>query len=269
MASSRAPEAHDDSPRPAAPSTGTIKSADRVLAIFDLLADKGTVRFVDVVSTLGLPRSSAHGLLATMTARNYLEFDESTRQYTLGLRAWQLGQSYAGHGDLEVHARPLMDELARTSGETVQLARLDGIFNVYIAIAESPQPMKLVSHVGSRLHAHATGVGKALLAGLDPEEARRRLSAQELPRLTEHTITDVDTLLEALARVRRDGHAEDDEEYVEGCRCLAVPIRDRRGSTVAGLSLSMPTFRCDDERAEAQLRLLRQTADGIQRLLQR
>ncbi|WP_255951867.1 IclR family transcriptional regulator [Streptomyces odontomachi] len=250
-------------------SGATIKSADRVLAIFDLLAEKGTVRFVDVVNALGLPRSSAHGLLATMTARNYLEFDEASRHYALGLRAWQLGQSYAGHGDLEARARPLMDELAKTSGETVQLARLDGIFNVYVAIAESPQPMQLVSHVGSRLHAHATGVGKVLLAALDPAEARRRLAAQPLPRLTERTVTDVDTLMDVLAQVRASGYAQDHEEYVAGCHCVAVPVRDRQGGTLAALSLSTPTFRCDEQRAAEQLQLLRALVDRLERLLGR
>ncbi|WP_314175340.1 IclR family transcriptional regulator [Streptomyces winkii] len=246
--------------------TNAVKSADRVLAILDLVADRGPVRFTDVTSGLGLPRSSAHGLLATLAARNYLEFDEETRRYGLGLSAWRLSQAYSGHGDLERHARPLMEELATESGETVQLARLDGIHNVYIAIAHSPRPMKLVSHVGSRLHAHATGVGKMLLAGLSPEEARRRLSAQELPRLTDRTVTDVDELMDVLEKVREAGFAEDHEEYVEGCRCVAVPVRARDGETVAAMSVSMPAFRCDDDRARAHLRLLRATAARLQRL---
>lgn len=246
--------------------TSAVKSADRVLAILDLVADRGPVRFTDVTSVLNLPRSSAHGLLATLTARGYLEFDEETRRYGLGLSAWRLSRAYSGHGDLERHARPLMEELAARSGETVQLARLEGVHNVYIAIAHSPRPMKLVSHVGSRLHAHATGVGKTLLAALSPGEARRRLTAEELPRLTDRTVTDVDELMDVLAKVRAAGYAEDHEEYVEGCRCLAVPVRGRDGETVAAMSVSMPAFRCDDERARAHLELLRATAARLERL---
>jgi DNA-binding IclR family transcriptional regulator len=248
------------------PQTQTVKSADRVLAILDLVADRGPVRFTEVTAELGLPRSSAHGLLATLAARDYLEFDEETRRYGLGLSAWRLSQAYSGHSDLEHHARPLMEELAAESGETVQLARLEGIHNVYVAIAHSPRPMQLVSHVGSRLHAHATGVGKMLLAGLPPEEARRRLTAHELPRLTEHTLVDVDELMDRLAHVREAGYAEDREEYVEGCRCVAVPVTGRDGRTVAAMSVSMPAFRCDDERAAAHLALLRRTAEKLQRL---
>ncbi|HWM39027.1 MAG TPA: IclR family transcriptional regulator [Streptomyces sp.] len=248
------------------PQTSAVKSADRVLAILDLVADRGPVRFTDVTAELGLPRSSAHGLLATLAARGYLEFDEETKRYGLGLSAWRLSRAYSGHSDLERHARPLMEELAAESGETVQLARLEGIHNVYVAIAHSPRPMKLVSHVGSRLHAHATGVGKMLLAGLAPEEARRRLSAQELPRLTDRTVTDVDELMDVLETVRKAGHAEDREEYVEGCRCVAVPVLGRGGTAVAAMSVSMPAFRCDDERARAHLALLRSTAQRLQRL---
>ncbi|OEU87326.1 hypothetical protein DB35_28255 [Streptomyces abyssalis] len=246
--------------------TSAVKSADRVLAILDLVADRGPVRFTDVTAELGLPRSSAHGLLATLAARGYLELDEETRRYGLGLSAWRLSQAYSGHGDLERHARPLMEELAAESGETVQLARLEGIHNVYVAIAHSPRPMKLVSHVGSRLHAHATGVGKMLLAGLSPAEARRRLSAEELPRLTDRTVTDVDALMDVLEKVREDGYAEDREEYVEGCRCVAVPVHGPGGTAVAAMSVSMPAFRCDDEQARAHLKLLRATAGRLQRL---
>lgn len=246
--------------------SGAVKSADRVLSILDLVAEHGSIRFTDVTERLQLPRSSAHGLLATLTARGYLELDEQTRRYGLGLRAWSLGQAYSGHGDLVRHARPLMDELAGETQETVQLARLDGVYNVYIAIADSPRPMKLVSRIGSRLHAHATGVGKVLLAGLTPQEAGRRLAAEELPRLTEHTVTDPEELRAVLERVRERGYAEDREEYVEGCRCVAVPVRGRSGAVIAAMSVSMPAFRCDDERARTTLGLLRDTADRLERL---
>ncbi|MEV0694613.1 IclR family transcriptional regulator [Streptomyces sp. NPDC050388] len=244
-----------------------MKSADRVLGILDLVADRGSVRFTDVVDELQLPRSSAHGLLATLVSRGYLDFDEADKRYGLGLRAWLLGQAYSGHGTLEMHARPLMEELAAQCEETVQLARLDGIHNVYIGIAESPRPMKLVSRVGSRLHAHATGIGKVLLSGLAPEEARRRLSAQELPRLTDHTVVDVDDLMSLIDAVRQAGYAEDLEEYVEGCRCVAVPVHGRGGAVVAAMSVSMPTFRCDDERARAHLAMLRATVARLERLV--
>ena len=122
--------------------------------------------------------------------RGFIELDPSTRLFRLGFRLWEVAQSYAMTDDLVSLAQPLMDQLTTTTTETVQLARLEGLDNVYLAISESPHPMKLVSSVGKRLPAHATGLGKALLAGLDDDELARRLSGVTLARFTERTITD-------------------------------------------------------------------------------
>jgi DNA-binding IclR family transcriptional regulator len=249
--------------------TGTerasVKSADRALAVLDFVGDRGSVRFAELVSDLGLPRSSAHGLVQTLVARGWLEHDPESRRYSLGLRAWQLGQRYVGHRDLAAVAKPVMDELALELGETVQMARLDGVENVYISISEAPRPMRLASSVGMRLHAHGTGIGKALLSQLEPEEARRRLTTVVLPSFTERTLTDVDALMEVLAQARADGYAEDNEEYLPGCRCVAVPLHlDGPDHTlVAAISVTAPVFRCGPEWPEPQLRLL---AEGAARI---
>lgn len=234
-----------------------VKSADRVLTVLDLLAARGPSTFSAIVAALGLPNSSAHNLLQTMVRRDYLEFDPDARTYALGLRLWQVAQAYGGNRDLVTEARPLMQAIADVTGETVQLARLDGIENVYLAIAESPHPMKLVSAVGSRLYANATGLGKALLSDLSDGEVRRRLAGVDLPAFTPNTITDVDRLLVALAEVRERGYATDDEEYVIGCRCIAMPIRGASGGVIAAMSVSIPTPRYSQaiaDRARTALR---------------
>jgi DNA-binding IclR family transcriptional regulator len=243
---------------------GSVKSAERALAVLDLVGERGTVRFAELVSDLGLPRSSAHGLVQTLVSGGWLEHDPASRRYALGLRAWQLGQRYRGHDDLETVAAPVMDGLARELGETVQLARLDGVENVYVAISEAPRPMRLASSVGMRLHAHGTGIGKALLSQLAPDEARRRLSAVALPRFTENTVTDVDALLAVLDRVRRTGFAEDHEEYLPGCRCVAVPLPlDASCALVAALSVTAPVFRCGDDWPRRPYEALRAGAERI------
>lgn len=235
-----------------------MKSAERALAILDFVGERRTVRFSDLVSELGLPRSSAHALLQTLTAEGWLDHDESGRRYSLGLRAWQLGQRYVGHRDLARIAAPVMTALTEELGETIQLARLDGVENVYIAISEGPRPMRLASSVGMRLHAHGTGIGKALLAQLDPQEARRRLSSVLLPRFTDRTVTDVDELMALLDRVRADGYALDDEEYLSGCCCVAVPLHlpPGDGGLVAAISVTAPILRRGAEWPEHPLRAL-------------
>lgn len=220
-----------------------VKSADRALVILELLS-RGRHRLSDIAEILHLPLSSVHGLLGTLVHRGFAEFDQTTRTYGLGLTAWTVGQGYTGHRDIVGLALPLMEQLAQQTGETVQLSRLDGIENVYIAIAESPQPMKLVSAVGMRLPAHAVGLGKALLAGLDDDELARRYQDVELERFTENTVSEFTELFAEIQRARELGYAADDEEYIVGCRCVAMPVRDHSGQVVAAMSVSAPTPRC-------------------------
>ena len=252
---------------PAGPSQ--VKSADRALAIMDLVAARGSVRFNELVAALGMPRSSLHGLLHTLTSRGWIDLDEDSRRYSVGLRAWQVGQAYAGHGALLNVAKPVMDAMSKELSETVQLARLDGIENVYIAMSEAPQPMRLVTTVGMRLHAHATGIGKALLAQLPPDESAERLRAVALPRFTEFTIIEPDLLDAALDDVRAQGYARDDEEVIIGCRCVAVPLFDDGKGLVTALSVTAPTFRCGPDWPDRPLRRLLSAAAEIRARLDR
>jgi len=237
------PESERDGP---AVSGGLVKSADRVLQIFELIAAQGPLTFSEVVVALGLPASSTHNLLKTLEHRRYLVLHADDRRYDLGLRLWEVAQRYAANDDLPRLAQPIMDRVVGLTGETVQLARLDGIENVYLAISESPQPMKLVSSVGKRLYAHATGLGKVLLAGLDEREVRRRLERVDLPSFTENTVVDHDAIVLNLREVRAQGYATDNEEYVIGCRCVAMPVRNVSGAVVAAMSVSIPTPRYND-----------------------
>jgi len=244
-----------------------VKSADRVLMVLDMLASSGPSTFSEITAALELPNSSAHNLLQTMVRRDYLEFEPGARRFRLGLRLWQVAQAYLGNGDVVAVARPIMDQLMGLTQETVQLARLDGVENTYLAIAESPHPMKLVSEVGSRLYAHATGVGKVLLAALDPRDAESRLRSVELPRFTRNTVTDVPRLMDMLRTIREQGYGEDQEEYVIGCRCIAMPVCDSAGSVVAAMSVSIPTPRYDQEVAAQVHRGLRDSVNELSRRL--
>jgi DNA-binding IclR family transcriptional regulator len=225
-----------------------VKSADRVMAVLDLVAERGALPFSEIAGALGLPKSSAHALLRTMAGRGYLAVDPE-RRYALGARIWELAQAVPRVEDLRTLMKPLMDEVVRRTGETVQLATLDGLSAVYLALSESPHPVKLTSRAGVRLPAHTSAIGKALLAELDPREAARRLQGAELARLTDRTIVSVPKLLAELERTRERGYAVDSEEFAIGLRCIGVPIRDLDGEAVAAISVSMPTPRYSREAA--------------------
>lgn len=220
-----------------------VKSAERVLRIFELLTEQPQgVTLGDVTERLGYPKSSAFALLTTMAARGFLDHDPSSRRYRAGIRLWQAGQAFQTVPALEQVAVPFLEQLRDRLNETAQLAVLDGIENVYIAKVDSRQPLRLESRVGARLPAYATGIGKALLSGLSDGEICARFDGVEMVAYTEQTITGVDALLEAVAEVRRRGWATDASEYTPGVFCIAAPVSDRDG-VVAAISVSLPEVR--------------------------
>ncbi|MEJ3746722.1 IclR family transcriptional regulator [Actinomycetes bacterium KLBMP 9797] len=246
----------------------TVKSAQRVLAILELLTARETpLTFTDIAGATGYPRSSLHSLLATLVECGWAELDPDTRRYALGIRAWQAGNAYGRAVSLAERARPYLEKVRDALGETVQLAVRDGRHNVYVSKVDGDQLLMLASAVGRRLAAHATGVGKVLLADLPADERRALLSAQPLERFTEHTLTDLDRLEEEFARIRAHGHSVDNEEYTRGVRCVAVPVRDHTGRAVAGMSVSVPTIRFDPPRAEQARTLLTAAATAMSRAL--
>lgn len=237
-----------------------VKSAGRALEIIEHVASVEAQTFPQLVASLGLPRSSAHGLLRTLVAAGWIEMDAATKRYSLGLKAWQIGQRYDGHRLLLESGPAVMGALTEETGETVQMARLDGVENVYIAISPSPNPMRLASNVGMRLHAHATGIGKALLSTLDDEDARRRLHHVAIPRLTARTITEPEDILAVIGRGRDLGFFVDDEEFIDGCRCVAMPLTwPEETGVAAALSITMPTSRTDERWPYSMVEPLRRT----------
>ena len=159
------------------------------------------------------------------------------------MRSWEVGARYFSQHDLVAEARPIMQAVVSELNETVQLSVLDGLDNVYLAKIDCSHPVRLQSEVGKRLPAHATGLGKVLLASRDEAELRAQLQARSLPRFTTNTVTDVDALVEHLESIRAAGFALDDQEYTLGLRCVAVPIYDHRGHVIAALSASVPMMR--------------------------
>jgi DNA-binding IclR family transcriptional regulator len=220
------------------------KSAGRALDILAAisLSPQGST-FVELVETLRLPKSSLYEVIEVLVDRRYIELDEETRHYRLAIRAWEIASRYLGQHELASEAKPFMRAVVATLNETVQLAILDELDNIYLAKVDCSHPVRLQSEVGKRLAAHATGLGKMLLASLPPDELQERLVGQDLRRFTTRTITDHERLRAELDDARAAGFALDNEEYTPGLRCVAVPIFDHNGQVIAALSASIPNLR--------------------------
>lgn len=241
-----------------------VKSALRVMQILDLLAehDHG-LTLGEIAEKLRLPKSSTFGLLQTMVDYGYLSHSERSPMFTIGVRCWETGQSYIRSLDLVEVAKPYMTSARVRLEETVQLSVLDGIDNVYVAKVESQQRLALVSHVGMRLPAYATGLGKVLLADLDEADLARRLRGVELQPFTKQTLTSVQALKQELVQIRQQGYGTDNGEYTDGVFCVAVPIRDHTDQVRAAMSVSVPHARLDDD---DERRLLTVLEDEAKRL---
>lgn len=246
----------------------TVKSAQRALQILELLTQReGPMSFTDVRDALDLPRSSLHGLLTTMSDSGWLAYDDASHTYTLGIRTLEAGNAYTRSLTLPTRALPRMTAIRDQLHETVQLSVLDGRFNVYVAKVDGLQPLRLASEVGRRLPAHATGLGKAMLAFLPAEDLESRFAGVELEQFTAKTVRDLAELRDVLAKVRSVGYAADNGEYSDGVSCIAVPLRDGTGDVVAAMSVSAPTFRFDRDRRRQALALLLDASREISREL--
>ena len=244
--------------------TSKHRATARVLDILESLSgSEEGLTLTELSQALDAPKSSLFPIVHTLEERRYLRQDDGTGRYTMGPRALVLGAAFSADRGLAPITQ-VMKEMASKCQETCQLGILDQGRVLYVAREDSPQPIRLISWVGTRLPANATAVGKALLSGLTDEEVRA-LYAGGLPRLTERTITDVETLLAQLGAVRRGELAMEREESTDQLACWAVPLR-RKGAVFAALSISVPLFRCREEKIELVRRSLRAAQAEIEKL---
>ncbi|RTL67685.1 MAG: IclR family transcriptional regulator [Pseudonocardiaceae bacterium] len=197
----------------------------------------------ELARRLGLATSTVHRMLATLAAERLLDRGTTAGSYRLGLAMFDLGAAVAPRLDLHEAALPVMAVLRQTTGETVQLAVLDGLESVYVDRLESPHTVRIFSRVGTRLPATTTATGKALLAALSPAELDARLDGWHPQRPTPYSIVDVEVLRARLREIGERGWAENREESRVGVVSCAAPVRAGDGVVLAALSVAAPTAR--------------------------
>lgn len=222
------------------PVSGGVQSVDRALDILEALAAADRPLGVSEIAELtGLAQGTAHRLLRALQSRGYVRHD-ATRKYALGVAATRLSEP--AHQALLLSAQPHLKRLVALTGETANLAMLEGDSAVYVAQSPSPHMLRIFAEVGRRVPVHSTAVGKVLLAHLPVERAIALLRSAGLPQRTDQTITSLDVMLAELANVRTAGYALDDCEQESGVRCVAVPVWDGK-AVVAAMSVSGPADR--------------------------
>lgn len=195
----------------------------------------------EVARRFAIPKSSAFGILQTLTERGYVAKDPDDR-YALTLKLFGLGSALIDSLDLRRQLYSLLKELTDKTRITGHIAVLDDGYAVYVEKVEVMGALRLTTRIGKRMPLHSTSIGKALLAFQPEPEIERILAAPALPRLTARTITEASELRRELERVRAAGFASSNEENEEGIRAVAAPIFNHSGAAVAAVNLGGSTL---------------------------
>jgi len=239
-----------------APHSG-VQTVERAFGLLEVLAaEGGELTLTALAERTGLPMPTIHRLLQTLAAAGYVA-QRASRRYALGPRLIWLGEGAVRL--MSGWVRPHLQSLVDTLDETANLAMLDGDRAVYVAQVPSGHSMRMFTEVGRRVHLHSTGVGKALLSTMTPEQAALVVTRTGLPPVTEQTITDPSALLAELATVRHRGYAIDDGEQEVGVRCVAAAVPG--APAPMAISVSGPNGRMTDAALERAATVLRRTTE--------
>jgi IclR family transcriptional regulator, acetate operon repressor len=230
-------------------SGGHTQTLVRGITLLERLAESPRgLTLTDLAQGVGLSPSTTHRLLATLEREGFVRQTGDLGLWQVGLRAFVVGNAFLASRDLLARSHPYLRRLMEGSGETANLAVLDGYEAVFVDQVQCLEMMRMQTKIGSRAPLHASGVGKALLAAMDDEHIEEFLHRRGLPRITASSIATPQQLREAIQDIRRLGYAYDNEEHARGLRCLAAALYDEHADPVAAISIAGPRSRVSDDR---------------------
>jgi DNA-binding IclR family transcriptional regulator len=233
---------------PGAAPVGVISKVLRILeALQGSSAGLGLKAICDLT---GIHKSTAHRFLKHLVREGYLLRTEAGA-YLIGPRLTQLSARGNQGATLQAVARPILWELWKSTQETVNLAVLDHGSVLYVDVIESPHEFRLSSRVGTRRSLHVTALGKALAAFLPAEPRENILSTISFQPATSKTIMNLVQFRRELEKIQRQGYAVDDEEAVQGARCVSAPILNADREPIAAVSVSGPVTRVSPNQVAA------------------
>ncbi|MFS8977488.1 IclR family transcriptional regulator [Cupriavidus necator] len=237
----------------------------RLFGLLEVIAEKDQAfNLQALVEETGLPKPTLHRMLQQLEAAGLIQRNGDGRQYGTGLRLRRLAENLllnsTSHGARHMVLRRLVEEV----GESCNLTAFSGGEVLYLDRVETAAPLRFYLHPGSRVPAHCSATGKLFLAQLAPAQRQRLLGHVELERYTQNTLTDHAQLEAELERVKRDGYAMDDEEFLPGLICIGVlvPATDG-GKSNLGLALQAPVMRVTRDKALQLLPALQRAAGAL------
>ena len=229
----------------------SIQSVKRAFDVLGSLGD-GPLGVTEVADRAGLPKSTAARVLATLVGEGAVEQVPGDTSYRLGPRLITLAAGFSLARSLAAIARPMLIDLAESSGEAAGLAMPDGDLVHYIDQVDTVQPVLVRDWTGARIPLHAVSSGQVLLAFRTPAAIERYLE-RPMERFTDHTLTDADAVRERLREVRRQGCIWAMDEFELGISSIAAPIADASGEVIAAVHVHGPSYRFPEQGSKADL----------------
>ena len=243
-------------------SVRAVERALDILLCFSL--EKPTLSLTEIAEQVGMHKSTIHRLLATLESRRFVIRDKATGMYQLGYLFIELASIMLQDVDIQHWAQPYLQHLSTESGETVDLAVLDGDHVIYLQVVESPQRVKIAAAVGQRLPLYCTATGKAFMAYLSEDQVGEILSGS-LSKYTEHTLVSPADLYQDLRVTRERGFAISEQEYERDINAVAGPIMNAQGYPIAVIAIVGPSFRMPYERMLMLGQAIQETTAAITR----
>ena len=247
-------------------SAGTMQSLDRALGVLTSVARLERAALSDLAREIGVPTATTHRILTTLQKHGFVAFDEERQEWMIGIEAYRTGAAYLRRSSVLEIGRPILRRLMQDSGETANLAVPDGAEVVFVGQVETPNPIRAFFPPGARTPMYASGTGKAILAALSDAALTRVLSDTDPVAFTDHTRLPGTGLKDDLSATRARGWSHDREERYQGMSCIGAAIFDSKGEPCAGISVSGPTVRFNEERVPELAALVTRAARDITHL---
>jgi IclR family transcriptional regulator, KDG regulon repressor len=194
----------------------------------------------DLALRLRLDRSTLYRILLSLEKCGFIEKDEKTGGYAVGIAAFEIGNAYLGRMDFIQISKPFMLDLSLRAQEAVHLAVLSDTEMVLVDKVDSPRSVGTMCKIGQRAPVYCTALGKALMANRPEDELARTVRAIQFKSFNKQTITSRKKFMEEMKRVRTQGNAFDHSEHEEDVECIGTPIMDHLGHVIAAISISGP-----------------------------
>jgi DNA-binding IclR family transcriptional regulator len=239
-----------------------LKSAKRTMQILSLLStNREGLTLSEISDILEIPRSSTHQLLHEMTEKKFL--CQVQRKFRIGRKIFEIGISASRNYVMLDQVRSIIKEASDRLGKVIQFGVLDQSEVVYLQKAKPLGGVPLASRMGVRLPAHATAIGKAMLANLTPEEIEATYSGQKFIRYTSNSISDYENLVDVLQSVSRKGYSEDKGEFTEGVFCLGMSVGMIPSGELGAVSISMANKEAENLDYDSTLKSLTEVRNKI------